>query len=115
MRNFAFKNRMNYCVSKKFSGGNGMRTFKETNLKGYINYYRKHSYKFASIDPLGIGNKKPSEEFDPEFWELDKLDKVENFPHDTSETFTESVKNIASIDELESHLKNMYMNNVIYF
>lgn len=28
--------------------------FKETNLKGYINYIRKHGYKSAKIDPLNL-------------------------------------------------------------
>jgi probable 2-oxoglutarate dehydrogenase E1 component DHKTD1 len=91
------------------------RIFKETNLKGYINYIRKHGFKSAKIDPLELSqtNIPEKEYFSAEAWELGELEKVEEFPIDNSAAFTKTLldKNI-TISELESYLNKLYLNQV---
>jgi probable 2-oxoglutarate dehydrogenase E1 component DHKTD1 len=87
--------------------------YRETNLKGYINWIRKNSFKFCNLDPLGINNKKPSEDFDAVSWQLSELEKLEDFPIDSSSTFTQSLLDTnITISDLENYLKKIYLSNV---
>jgi len=87
--------------------------YKENNLKAYVNYVRKHSYRFAQIDPLNINNKEKTQSFSPEFWGLSELEKIEEFPMDESATFTnEIVNNLNTIKDLYNFLNKNYLKNV---
>lgn len=87
--------------------------FNENNLKGYINYFRKNSHKYASIDPLIINSKKQSNGFSPEYWGLSELEKIEDFPLDESSTYTDEItNNLTTVQDLESFLKKLYLSNV---
>lgn len=92
--------------------------FTETNLKGYINYVRKHGHKIANTNPLNFGlisknDESPilkDEKFDPQSWCLSSIEKIEEFPIDNSSTFNESllIKNVL-IEDLKNYLDKNYL------
>jgi len=114
----ASKHNVNYLSLKSFSNiSNSTRSvngpYKENNLKGYINYVRKHSFKYAKLDPLGINDPQKISGFKPEFWGLSELEKIEDFPLDESATYTSDIaNNLDTIKDLESFLQKNYLSNV---
>ena len=87
--------------------------YNENNLKGYVNYFRKHSHKFATIDPLGIKNKEIGHHFLPEFWGLSEIDQIDHFPLDESSTFTDDITNkLDTIKDLDDFLRKNYLSSV---
>lgn len=99
-------------ICKPFSKKDEIENFKETNLKGYINYIRKHSHKFAKVDPLDLKVANRGHQFNADFWELSQIEKLDEFPVDTSYTFTESILSQGTIMDLENHLHSNYLSNV---
>ena len=105
-----------YKLNKNFS--QKINYLKESNIKGYINYTRKHSYKHSFIDPLNIINTPSSslgikEEFNAASWGLGQVEKLEEFPIDSSGTFTDTLMNKnTTVMELEDYLKKLYLSSV---
>jgi 2-oxoglutarate dehydrogenase complex dehydrogenase (E1) component-like enzyme len=88
--------------------------YKESNLKGYINHFRKNAHKYANVNPLNSQNQK-CEEFSADFWELAQTEKLEEFPFDHTSAFNSSLLNSATtIQDLEAYLSKAYLNGVIY-
>lgn len=107
----------NKCSNFSSFNANKMKEIKvirESNLKGYINYFRSNSYKHANIDPLGIAPQiqKPTEEFNLDHWGLGQTEKIEEFPLDNTHSFNENLinKNITIMD-LEEYLKKLYLKS----
>jgi probable 2-oxoglutarate dehydrogenase E1 component DHKTD1 len=85
--------------------------YKESNLKGYINYFRKNSHKYAKIDPLDFNPRIPKPEFSAETWQLSEIEKIEDYPHDSSTAFTNTLINKnTTVSDLESYLNKLYLS-----
>ena len=82
----------------------------ESELKSYINYVRKNAHKFSVLDPLNLNNTKPSNEFNPEYWNISEIDKVENFPVDY--TFGHQIGNLDTVKDLKEYLTKNYLKSV---
>lgn len=115
----ALKQNFRYLNLKNFSTINNINTrsmngpYKENNLKGYINYVRKHAFKYANLDPLQINNKEKTSSFLPEFWGLSELEKIEEFPLDESATYTNNIaNNLDTIKDLQNFLQKNYLSTV---
>ena len=100
--------RFNNIYKKCFSS-----VCKETNLKGYINFFRNHSHKFAKIDPLNINNSSNTDHFEMSRWELSEIDKIEEFPLDSSHAFSNTLMdNNVTVGDLQKYLSKIYLGNV---
>ena len=108
------KNKTYFCknIIKNFSQNSAPEILKETNLKGYINYFRKHSFKYANTDPLNLKEKEKNDKFQPDHWELSEIEKLEEFPVDNSYSFNEQLLENATVLELKEYLHNIYLKNV---
>ena len=113
----SFKEKKNIFTQNfiNFSKKDEIENFKETNLKGYINYIRKHSHKYALTDPLNLKFEKKTDKLNADFWELGQIEKLDEFPIDTSYTFNETLLKQETILDLENHLHSNYLKNVIIF
>lgn len=114
-----FKIKFNKSSFYKFSANGDYSTrrifgpFKENNLKGYINYFRKHSHKYANINPLIINPQKIPDAFSAEYWGLSQVQKIEDFALDETFTYTNDIThNLQNIKDLENFLKKMYLLNI---
>ena len=79
-------------INRKMCTNEKIRVVNESNLKGYINTFRKKSHKYSHVNPLK--NKKDiklSSEFDPSFWGIGKTEKLEEFPIDNSHVFNKNL------------------------
>jgi 2-oxoglutarate dehydrogenase complex dehydrogenase (E1) component-like enzyme len=104
--------KQNFSTNLNFNTRKLQGPYNENNLKGFINYFRKNSHKFANIDPLGMKSTETTFHFLPEFWGLSELEKIEDFPLDESSTYTNEIINeLITIKDLHVFLNRNYLSS----
>lgn len=82
---------------------------KESELKSFIQYYRKNAHKFSCVNPIEEKAQEPKE-FSPGFWSISDLEKIENFPLDY--TFGSTIEDLDTVHDLKDFLNKVYLQNV---
>ncbi len=80
-------------------------------MKGYVDFFRSKSHKFAKIDPLGLAPKKITEDFNISNWGLSEIEKIEEFPLD-SYLDDSRISELSTIHDLKNYLNKLYLNHV---